>query len=163
MNCTKELTGKKQKDKRELQVQASKAKDKRGCVKVHRRVLQWSRTFLVIQAAPIDCNTGPPVVECTCPSVNQAAGLQGGCRRSKEGGPGEVLQREIQEEKAWLRRALLRCYSFLSGKELRHKQSRKTEQGALPQPQQPIEQLTRKSISKIHPKQQQQATLKSSP
>jgi len=62
-----------------------------------------------------------------------------------------------------LRRALLRCYSFLSGKELRHTSLAKLNKEPFPQPQQPIEQLTRKSISKIHPKQQQQATLKSSP
>lgn len=67
------------------------------------------RTFLVIQAAPIDYSR--PVVECTCASVNQAAGLQGGRRRS-EGGE-RLGWREWETG-----RAVSRCYSFLSGKEL---------------------------------------------
>ena len=72
-------------------------------------------------------------------------------RRRSWGGPKEVPE-EIEEEKAWLGRALRRCYSFLSSKELRHNQSRKTEQGALPQPQQLIEQLHQKKQLQNTPK-----------
>ena len=102
------------------------------------------RTFLVIQAAPIDYSR--PVVECTCASVNQAAGLQGGRRRS-EGGERlgwREWDLELEGVGDWESSQPVLQLPLGQGV-VTQPVSCKTEQGSDPQPQRLIEKLHQKN------------------